>query len=118
MPGNPNNTQKIEILERQAANTVARLDVHNTQLKGMLERLEKGVRTTEGHADKLATVEQRLQICVNVREYLSEIASVRSELVAVKKDIESLSKWKEDVKKEKDEASPACGRSARASRRP
>jgi hypothetical protein len=105
MAGGKNNTQRIEILESQAATFTSRLDVHDSQIEGLTEALTKSRDTTEGHTAKITVVEQQLLLLVDLKAAMAAVASIEKEFVAIKKDVENLGKWKEELKKERDEAS-------------
>jgi DNA repair ATPase RecN len=104
MAGGKNNTQRIETLESQAANIVARLDVQDTQLKGITEGLKKSTDSTQGHSAKLTVIEERLLVLVELKGSLGVVTSLDKDLALLKKDLEILQQWKTDLKKEKDEA--------------
>ncbi len=104
MAGGKNNTQRIETLENQAANMSARLDVHDTQIKGIAEGQKEGTDTTRGQTSKITVIEERLLVLVDLKGSLAIIASIEKDLVALRKDLESLQEWKDELKKEKDEA--------------
>jgi hypothetical protein len=103
MAGGKNNTQRIETLESQAARMSARLDVHETLIKGLDELLKKCADASEGHGSKITIIEQQLFI-VDLKSAMAIIASMKEDLVAIRKDIENLQSWKAEQKKEKDEA--------------
>jgi hypothetical protein len=104
MAGGRTNTERIEILESQAANLSARLDVQDIVLKGIDELLRKSVTAAEGNNSKITVIEERLLVLVDLKGSLSTIASLEKDFVAVRKDLESLQKWKDELKKERDEA--------------
>jgi chromosome segregation ATPase len=102
MPGGKTNTQRIETLESQAANMMARLDVHDTLLEGLKAVLDKGTKATEGHTSKISIIEQTL-VMVNLKDMQAAIGAIEKEHLGLRKDLEALQKWKDELKKEKEE---------------
>ena len=96
------NTEKIDDLLALTANLSSRLDVHDEQIKGIVEGLKKGADTTEGHTSKITVIEQQL-VLVDLKGCAAAITVIEQELVAFKKDLESLKSWKDEQKKERDE---------------
>src|SRR5438034_10441502 len=105
MAGGKNNTQRIEILESQAATLSARLDVFDTLVKSLTELLKKYSDATEGHSSKITLFEERIVVLGDLKEGLKVIAALEKELVAVKKDLETFQKWQEEQRQEKEETS-------------
>jgi hypothetical protein len=66
MAGGKNNTQRIEILESQAANMSARLDVHDILIQGLKAVLEKGTEATEEHTSKITVIEEKVLVLVDL----------------------------------------------------
>src|SRR5205823_4091332 len=93
------NTTRIEILENQAANLVARLDVQDVLVKGITEGLKKWSDICEGHTTKITVLEQNLFL-VDLKVLKETISTIEKDIVAIRKDVESLGKWKDDLKKE------------------
>jgi hypothetical protein len=104
MAGGKTNTQRIETLEGRAETVLARIEVHEAQIKGILEVLKKGTDVTEGHTSKITVIEQQLLVLVDLKGSLAILATIDKDIVALKKDVEGLSKWREELKKERDEA--------------
>lgn len=105
MAGGKNNTERIEILEGQAANMTARLDVHDTIIQGLKANLDKGTVTIEGHAKLLALIEEKILVLVDLKTIQAALVALEKGNVEFRKDIEALQKWKDDVKKDRDETS-------------
>jgi hypothetical protein len=103
MAGGKNNTQRIEILESQAANMSARLDVHDILIQGLKAVLEKGTEATEEHTSKITVIEEKVLVLVDLKAAQAAIVAIEKEHLGFRKDIEALQKWKDDLKKEKDE---------------
>jgi chromosome segregation ATPase len=99
------NTTRIEILENQAANIAARLDVHEVQLKGISEILKKCAEASEGHTSQLTVIEHKILALVDFKALTGAVALMEKELALVKKDLEGLASWKEDLRKEREEKS-------------
>src|SRR5690242_1613092 len=99
MPGK-NNTERIEVLESQAANIVSRLDVHDFQLENIAKALEKWVNSAEGYNSKLTVIEERLVVLVELKNGMLAISTIEKDMVSIKKDLEIIGKWKEELKEE------------------
>ena len=82
----------------------SQIEVHDTQIKGIIEGLKQGTDTTEGHTSKITIIEQQLNI-IDLKGCAAAITAIEKELIAIRNDLSSLKSWKDDQKKERDETS-------------
>jgi hypothetical protein len=99
MPGGKTNTDKIEMLENQAANILRRLDVSDTIIQYLKADLAKCEEITAVHVSKLTIVDH-----VNLKFLQAAIVQIEKDHVSFKKDLETLQKWKDELKKEREES--------------